>query len=166
LRRTSLLVLGAAVVVGGWLRLSGLGKYEMTADEAATWIAASAPTVRQVVAIAGEVNPGKLALHDVTLHAWILAFGDSIGSMRTLSAILGTIAIGLVYLVGVELFQSGDLPDADAAEIAAIGALVFALCPAAVSLSREARMYPVMLDVALAQVWVLIRAARSGGAAS
>ena len=61
-------------------------------------MAASAPTVGEVVRQGLELNPGKLALHDIVLHFWMLAFGDSMTSIRALSALLGTLAIALVFV--------------------------------------------------------------------
>ncbi len=103
--RTILLL---ALVLGGWLRFGGLGVREMSADEGASWAAAAAPTVGDVVRIQAILNPGKLALHEVALHGWIRLFGDELAAMRALSAALGTVAIVVVFLLTRELL--GPLP--------------------------------------------------------
>ena len=79
------IALGLALAIGACLRFYRLGAYELTADEAASWYAAAAPTLVYVVRVGFVSNPGKLGLHDLALHLWILAFGDSVVSMRTLS---------------------------------------------------------------------------------
>jgi hypothetical protein len=171
-RPISTFTLVAACILGAWLRFHALGTFEITSDESASWAAAAAPTVLEVVHSGGKLNPGKLALHDLALHFWMLAFGDSVWSMRALSAALGTLAILLVFLVALELFNNRNnrqppenlFPREDAREIAAVSALIFSLNLTAIKFSREARMYPLLLVAGLGQVWFLIRAARAGGA--
>jgi hypothetical protein len=167
--RLSFLILGAAVVVGGWLRFSGLNAYEMTSDEGCTWAAAAAPTASGALQLALRLNPGKLGLEDLVLHFWMRAFGDSVASLRALSAVLGTLAIVLVFAVVKELLMldcesPGSPSHEERRAIAALSALVFALNVIAIRHSREARMYPLMLDATLGQVWFFSRAARLGGA--
>lgn len=168
--RASSLTLAAALAAGAALRFVSLGAREMSADEGASWAAASAPTVGEVLRLQAQLNPGKLALHDLALHAWIGAFGDGLASMRAMSAALSTFAIVMVYLVSRELLlmsvasRAGDenhRPDAD--KVAALSALIFAVSSVPIGYSREARMYPVLLVAILAQVWLFLRAARSGG---
>jgi hypothetical protein len=165
--RLNALTLAAAVIAGGWLRFHALGASDMTADEAPSWLAASAPTVREALSQGQELNPGKLGVHDVTLHFWMLAFGDSVTSIRALSAILGTLAIVLVFVVTRELFAGEEdtaapLFATDSTTLASVSALVFALNLVAIRYSREGRMYELMLDATLIQLWFFIRAARHG----
>src|ERR1700674_5763090 len=71
-----------ALMVGGYLRGSNLGGREMSADEGASWAAASAPTMREVLRAQNRLNPGKAGLHDITLYLWMRAFGDDLVAMR------------------------------------------------------------------------------------
>ena len=103
------------------------------------------------------------------LHFWMRACGDSVASLRALSAVLGTLAIVLVFAVVKELLMldcesPGSPSHEERQAIAALSALVFALNVIAIRHSREARMYPLMLDATLGQVWFFSRAARLGGA--
>jgi uncharacterized membrane protein len=162
------IILAAAVLIGGWLRFRDLGALDLTADEAPSWLAASAPTVGQVIHQGLFFNPGKLAAHDLALHFWMLAFGDSVISIRALSALLGTIVIALVFLVTRELFATEkDIDDSlfagDRSVIAALSAFVFAINLVAVRYSREGRMYELMLAATLLQVWFFLRAVRRAG---
>ncbi len=161
------LILAAAVLAGGWLRFYALGASDMTADEAPSWLAASAPTVGQVLHLGLQLNPGKLAVHDLTLHFWMLVFGDNIASIRALSAVLGTLAIALVFVVTRALFATeadseASLFSTDSDSIATLSALVFALNVVAIRYSREGRMYELMLDATLIQIWFFVRAVRRG----
>ena len=65
----------------------------MSADEGATWAAADAPSIGEVIAIQQTHNPGKLPLHDLMLHGWIALFGDGLAAMRSLSALFGLVTI-------------------------------------------------------------------------
>lgn len=143
----------------------------MSADEAASWAAASAPTAAAVIARQPALNPGELPIHDLMLHGWIALFGSSLAAMRALSAAFGVVSILLVYLVSLELFAPGSerqsaLAGDDARIIAGLGALVFAVNLVTIKYSREARMYPLMLAAILAQVAMFIRALRVGGLAN
>jgi 4-amino-4-deoxy-L-arabinose transferase-like glycosyltransferase len=99
------------------------------------------------------------------------AFGDSLGAMRALSALAGTLAILLVFLVTREiLLLDGESADATGAlsasernVIAAVAALIFAVNLVTIKYAREARMYPLMLAALLAQIAFFLRAARVGG---
>jgi hypothetical protein len=160
-----------ALAAGGFLRFSNLGALEMSPDEGASWGAASAPTVAEVIVRQARLNPGKLPIHDLMLHGWIALFGESLPAMRALSALLGTISVLLVYLVTRELLEySADekrifSPD-EAAFVAASAAALFAVSIVTIKYTREARMYAVMLAAALAQVAMLLRALRRGGSAN
>ena len=55
------IILAVAVLAGGWLRFRALGALDMTADEAPSWLSASAPTIGDVIHQGLELNPGKLA---------------------------------------------------------------------------------------------------------
>ena len=166
----------AALVVGGFFRFADLGALEMSADEGASWAAASASSVAEVIALQPALNPGKLPIHDLMLHGWIALFGESLPAMRALSALLGVVSIALVYFVTRELFFSepGREPRAteptlssdDVTMVAALAALIFAVNLVTIKYSREARMYPLMLAASLAQIGMFLRALRVGGFAN
>jgi mannosyltransferase len=160
-----------ALAAGGALRFYNLGALELSPDEVTSWAAASAPTVSEVIARHRTLNPGELAIHDLTLHGWIALFGTSPAAMRALSAAFGVVSILLVYLVVCELFAPGSkgesaLTDDDIRTIAGLTALVFAVNLVTIKYSREARMYPLLLSAILAQVALFLRALRAGGLAN
>jgi mannosyltransferase len=143
----------------------------MSPDEGASWAAASAPTVAEVIVRQARLNPGKLPIHDLMLHRWISIFGSSLAAMRAMSAAFGVLSILLVYFVSCELFapaagRESALTSDDIKLIAGLGALVFAVNLVSIKYSREARMYPVMLAAILAQIGMFLRALRRGGLAN
>jgi len=159
------------MIAGAYLRFANLGAAEMSADEGASWAAASAPSIREVLALQDRLNPGKAGLHDVALHLWIREFGDSLAAMRALSACAGTLAIALVFLIAREMlgWGSGGLAgysDPDRDTVAAVAALICAVNLLTIKYSRELRMYPLLLDAILAQAACFLRAARRGGVLS
>ena len=173
MRRFALVLLLIAIVLGGYLRFSDLGRLEMSDDEGASWAAAAAPSLSGVVALQGRLNPGKLAVHELALHWWMALFGNGVVAQRSLSAALGTISILFVFWIAWEL--SRPPPDCEdvgwaardeATLIAALGAVVYAANLVTIKYAREARMYPVMLGATLLQVGFFVRASRRGGIVS
>jgi Dolichyl-phosphate-mannose-protein mannosyltransferase len=166
-------ILTLALFLGAYLRCTNLGGREMSADEGASWAAASAPTIGDVLRAQNHLNPGKAGLHDVALHLWMRAFGDGLAAMRALSAMVGTIAILLVFGATREIFAAcrdtgddADLGPAYPDEAAAITALIFAVNLITIKYSREVRMYPFVVAAVVAQTWCFFRALRRGGVAS
>src|SRR5580658_6143850 len=84
--RDAIAILSVAVAVGAWLRFEHLDRVDFSSGEAVSWVAASAPSIREVLASAIVLNPGKLGVHDVALHLWMGAFGDGLTTMRAMSA--------------------------------------------------------------------------------
>jgi hypothetical protein len=74
-------------------------------------------------------------LYYVLLHFW-LCFGDSAAHVRMLSALFGTLAIPVIFLVGRRLFGNG---------VGLIAAFILAISPFHVRFAQEARMYTLLL---------------------
>jgi mannosyltransferase len=162
-----------AIAAGGFLRFVQLDKLELSADEGASWAAAAAPSLGQVIRMQTRLNPGELGLHDAALHLWMRLFGDSLTAMRALSATAGTVAILLVFIVVREILalaprapDGGSTVDAgfpsDANLLAAVAAVIFAVNLVTIKYSREVRMYPLGLALGLAQVCLFARSLRLG----
>ncbi len=169
-------LLAVAIVLGGWQRFAAIGAREMSADEGASWAAAAAPSLAEVVRIQAVLNPGKLAVYEIVLHGWIGLFGDGLGAMRALSALLDTFSIVVVFVLVRELLRARSsapqsesesagfrgIPCAEAEMVAALAALFFAVNLVTIKYARELRMYPLALLLVLLQVWFFIRAVRRG----
>jgi mannosyltransferase len=169
----SIAMLALALFAGAYLRSTDLGAREMSADEGASWAAASAPTIREVLRAQNHLNPGKAGLHDLALHLWMRAFGERLTAMRALSAMVGTLAILLVFGAAREIFAAhsyadeSDGPSFDQRdEAAAIAALIFAVSLITIKYSREVRMYPIVIAALVAQTWCFFGALRSGSIAA
>jgi len=160
-RTQALALLALALVLGAGLRFYRLGAAELSADEAASWAGATAPDLRTVIARQRSLDPGKLALYDGALHGWIVLAGDGVRSMRALSAVLGTVAIALIFVATRELMLDlGGVAETGRAELgAALAALIAAINLTFVDQARTVRMYPLTLMLELAQVACLLHAA-------
>jgi hypothetical protein len=167
--RLAIGVLLVAMIVGGGLRFYRLDAEEMGRAEAAAWLAASAPTLKNAVTLGRHLDPGSLGTYNVLLHGWIVAFGDRLGTMRVPSAILGTLSIVLLFAALREIMCApGDSADLAArAELAgALAALLFACNMEMIYRGRIVRMYPLMLAAIFAQILFFARTYRRGGIAS
>jgi uncharacterized membrane protein len=133
-------------------------------DEAASWVSAAVPTIRQVVRFDYHANPGKLAFHTILLHLWMPFCGDDVWCLRVLSACLGTLTLLLVYVVTRELLAQSDgvvaFSDKLVDEVAASSALICSVMLVLVRYSREARMYGLLLALVLAQILFFLRVRR------
>lgn len=111
-----------------------------------------------------RLDPGKLAVYDFALHEWIGAFGDGVTSMRSMSAVVGTLAIAILFVAVREVMRAlGAASEAGQAELAAaLAALIFALNLTVVNQARTIRMYPLVILIELAQVACFARAQISG----
>ena len=121
-----------------------------------------------MVRIQALLNPGKLAIYEIVLHGWMILFGDGLGAMRQLSAMLDTFSIVVVFALVRELFSAGSATPQNAIgfggiPVGALAALFFAVNLVTIKYARELRMYPLALLIVLLQVWVFIRAVKRGG---
>jgi hypothetical protein len=163
-------VFAGALVLGAFLMFFRLGADELSGDESLSWAAASAPTIGQMVAVQHQINSGKLAFHELLLREWMRVFGRGETAMRALSAAFGMLSLCLVYLLTAEWVapSPGTVPPEPRAgpDPRAVAALSVLLCAASVPMlkvSREVRMYSLMLAMLLGQMYFLLRAWRRGG---
>jgi 4-amino-4-deoxy-L-arabinose transferase-like glycosyltransferase len=140
------------------LRLIRLGGRPLWYDEAFAVLYAEKPfstmlygTVTRVEGAAADVHP--LFFYS-TLHAWMLAVGQSPAAVRTLSVLLGVATVGMTYLLARRLF--GGL-----AGLAA--AAVVAASPFHVYYSQEARMYALLGFAGVTMAYFFVRAWSAGG---
>jgi len=165
-KRAARLILILAIVLGTGLRFYRLGAEELSRGEAAAWTAAAAPDLRSVFLASNQLDPGKAGIYDLVLHLWIAAFGDAVGPMRSLSALLGTFAIALIFFAVREIFLVfADKRSAPIAwNAAGFAALLYACNWQMITIERTARMYPLMLVAVFGQLWAFARAHRDRSA--
>ena len=155
-------VLTLAVLIGMVLRFHRLDDVSMTGDEGFVW-AAAAQSVSRLLQLQPMLDSGKLAFYDLLLHYWIAIFGDSLRSMRGLSAAIDTFSILLMFALVRELYQAFADQAVKTGELAGgFAALLFATNLAIVQSGRTARMYSLMTAAELGEMFFFVRAQRRG----
>ncbi|MGP6156226.1 MAG: glycosyltransferase family 39 protein [Vulcanimicrobiaceae bacterium] len=117
---------------------------------------ASQPDRGVSATVSGLANedPQHSPLYYAAAHYWDRAFGDSTAALRSLSAVIGVLALPAAYWLCIELFES--------AAAAWIGVALFALSPVLVLYSQEAREYSLWSLVIFLMGASFLRAARLG----
>src|SRR5438132_662745 len=94
LARALTIGLGLALLVGGWLRVCHLDVSEITTDEAFSWRLIQFPLGELLSRVRDDAHP---PFYYCLLKAWAVFWGDSLFSMRLLSALLGVAGIAAVW---------------------------------------------------------------------
>lgn len=134
--------LAALVLLGGALRLVGLGAEPLWLDEAFTWRWAHLPWAELFgPAARTETNPPPwFAVERLVL----LLLGDGAAALRLPAALLGIAAVPLGYLLGRRLAgERGGL----------LAALLLAVDPLLVAYAQEARGYALLVAGTLLALW-------------
>jgi uncharacterized membrane protein len=139
--------LTAIIVVGAFLRLTGLNRQSLWFDEIDVVVRAQRPmgTVLRTFIAEGENGP----LYNLMLAIWIRIAGVSEIAVRFPSAVAGTLAIPLMYYLARRL--AGPTTGLLAAGLLAIS-------PYHVWYSQEAKMYALIVLLALASSTSLVEA--------
>jgi len=132
-------VLLAIVVLGGILRFYQIGSKGLWLDESfSAWLGWQ--PVGEMLAWLLRIDQHP-PLYYTLLHFWML-LGDNAAHVRTLSALLGTLTIPVLYLLGRRLADD---------KVGLLAALILAVSPFHVRFAQETRMYTLLtLNVSLA----------------
>lgn len=115
-------------------------------SEAYTAMAAVQPTYRAVIDAALRFDQCKPPLYQILLHSVVVMFGDSETVLRLPSVIFAMIGVGLLLALGSEMLTPA---------IGVAGAVLWALSPPAIVCADWARMYAMLIALALGQLLVL-----------
>ena len=139
----------AAIVVAAAVVYSiHLGADPLGASEAFSAWSAAKPGIGAIARTPILHEPGKFLFYYAALHYYTRIFGLSEISLRSMSVILALAALTLVFALGREIFD----------ESTALAAAAFwAFNPLAVVFAHTARMYPMLIALALAQLLMLWR---------
>jgi len=151
MKRRELLAVGALTTLALALRIYRLGYFELWVDEGATWFFSRW--------LMGDALGGEIALEAtpplyyglVGLAMWL--FGDSDVVLRLPSVLFGTVSIPALYLLGRRLMGP---------RAGMIGAFLLTVHPLHLFYSREARVYPLLLLLAILWLGQLARALELG----
>jgi hypothetical protein len=132
----------ALILAAGIIYSLHLGQ-TLASSEAYTAMVANQASYGAVWAAALRFDPGKPPLYPILLHGLIDSLGSSEIVLRAPSVICSMIGVGLVIALGGEMFDP---------MIGFAGAAIFALSPVTVFYGRFARMYAMLVALALAQL--------------
>jgi mannosyltransferase len=138
-------------MVGLAIRLYGLGSESLWWDKVYAIATMAHPGPLEIIRLSSTDNNPPLSY--LILHYWMLLAGASAFSVRLPSAIVGALAIPVMYRVGTLLFDRGaGLP----------AALILALSAYHVRYAQEARAYSLMVFLTLLSFYILVKLARGG----
>lgn len=155
--RRPLEIFAAILVAGGFIYSYHLGTDALGASEAYSAWAASKPGISAIVRTPVLYDPGKQVFYYVVLHYYTRIFGLSEISLRSMSVIFSLTTLVLVFALGCEMFDDNT---------ALAAAAIWAFNPLAVVFAQTARMYPMLISIALAHLLLLLRVRSRPGIAS
>jgi 4-amino-4-deoxy-L-arabinose transferase-like glycosyltransferase len=146
--RRPLEIFAAIFGAAGFIYSFHLGTDALGASEAYSAWAAAKPGVGAIVRTPVLHDPGKQVFYYVILHYYTRIFGLSEISLRSLSVVFSLTTLVLVFAIGCEMFDDNT---------ALAAAAMWAFNPLAVVFSHTARMYSMLIAIALAQLLTLWR---------
>jgi Dolichyl-phosphate-mannose-protein mannosyltransferase len=142
----------AATLLGGVLRFRGLSRLELWFDENCTYYISHHffdwPTVGPDRFLEVAHVP-----YFFLLSLWTSCVGESVWGLRSFSALVGTLTIALVGLVGARLAGS---------RVGVTASILAAVHPLHIHYSQEARVYAFWAMMSLGMVYALMVAVRTG----
>ncbi len=142
-------LLGATVLAGFALRMFHLDSQSVWYDEVFALSVSRLPFTRMHKALIQDlVHP---PLHYYALHEWFRVFGFGVFQGRLLSALFGTLAVVMIYVLAGYLFDR---------RAALISAGLLAFSQLAIMYSQEARPYAQLSLLYLVCVYLFLRALR------
>ncbi|NIO71640.1 MAG: hypothetical protein GTN71_22070, partial [Anaerolineae bacterium] len=136
-----LLVLLLATV----LRFYRLDGQSLWADEGNSVALAGRSLAEITYGAAYDIHP---PLYYYLLHFWVRPFGTSEFAVRSLSAVIGILLVGLTFLIGRRLFDPW---------VGLVAAFLSAISPFQVYYSQEARMYILLAALSALSIYFLLR---------
>jgi mannosyltransferase len=143
-----LLALVMIISLGAALRIIKLGSESLWLDEATSIYMAQESLPEIVQEVSKDVHP---PLFYFVLHYWMKVFGDSEFALRFLAVIFGVAAIPLVFILASRLFDQ---------VTGLISALLLAASHFNIEYSQEARMYSMLVLLALGSFWFFLKLLR------
>ena len=139
--------LGVILTVALGIRVWGIGAQSLWHDEVLTTLSATVPFAEVVDAV--QHNENKPPLYFFVMNLWVRAAGLSEAALRWPSALFGTAAVGVMYLIGRDLFEDR--------RVGLIAALLLAFSRYHIAYSQEARTYSLMFLLMLLAGWFAVR---------
>src|SRR5512139_2767685 len=143
--KRSLWSLAAILILAAAARFFQLDAQSFWNDEGTSARVAERSLPLITAAAIGDIHP---PLYYYALHFWRGLFGSSEFALRSLSAVLGVLLVGLTFLIGRKAFSAG---------VGLLAAFVAAINPFQIYYSQEARMYMLLAVIGAAVTFFLLR---------
>lgn len=140
----------AFLLLGWGLRLHRLGDSNVWWDEGLAVWAARQPLAQMAQWTASDVHP---PLYFALLHFWRLIAGESEWGLRLLSAIVGTVTIAGIYLLGQKVGRK---------RVGWLAALLLTISRFAIDWSQQMRMYALAALLATFALWAALQIWQKG----
>lgn len=95
-----------------------------------------------------------LPLYFFVMHYWVRAAGTSASALRLPSALWGTLSVLFIFLLGRELFST---------LAGLVAAMLMGLLPEQIYFAQQARMYTLLVLLAVASTYALVLTRRAAG---
>jgi mannosyltransferase len=136
-----ILLLSVILVIAVFLRWYNLGTESIVLDEAAS-IKESAMTIQGMAA-----HSNQPPLYFLLLRGWMAVFGTTEVALRSLSAVFGVLAVGVVFMVGKLLINR---------RVGLAAAFLVAIAYFPIKYAQTARGYSLLLLLSVLSYWCFI----------
>ena len=143
----NVIFLSLIVLLGTILRLYDLGTESFWFDEIITVDRVSHNLQTLVHQLATQGNMTRNAVYYLLAHFWVLPFKITEVSIRSLSALFGVLSIGMMYLVGKQLFGE---------KVGLLSSFFMAVSEFQIQYSQEARFYSLFVLLTLVSLYCYI----------
>ena len=104
-----MIVLAAILLVASLLRLHRLGQSSLWYDEVVTMRLAQTQSPLKLLRLLHEIDATRAPLHPLLLQCWVKLFSPSEYAGRGFSVLCGTVAIAIVYWIGIQAFDGAQV---------------------------------------------------------
>jgi mannosyltransferase len=147
----------AALLIGAWLRIDRTRAFPLWLDEGySAYIADKSFAFIWGVVPRFETHP---PFYYSILRVWTLAFGDALGARRALGIACGLATIAVAALAAREAARLLDWGARRTGWTMAVVAMLVALSPMQIEMTRQVRPYPVLILAAAISLCALLRMA-------
>ena len=145
-KRIEWIVLLGLILLAAALRFYRLQAQDIWGDEAFSIFLSQQP-LSHVIAGGADTHP---PLYPVLLFVWLRLFGSTAFATRSLSVLVGTLAVPLIFIFAQRLVP-------DRLRVKWFAALLAAISPLLIYYSQETRMYELVAVLALASTYFMLR---------
>jgi len=150
--RQDVICLSLIVLLGTALRLYDLGTESFWFDEIYTVQRETQDLQTLVHQLATQGNMTRNAVYYLLAHFWVMPFEITEVSIRSLSALFGILSIGMMYVVGQQLFG---------VKVGLLSSFFMAVSEFQIQHSQEARFYSLFVLLTLLSLYCYILAVRA-----